>query len=226
MTPKPKWSYVNKQSRWKTHIFTLSDRPRTPEVVIQPPASVPPALSKSNVVSSSSVQPPKPSPNSAQIQQPPPRPSPSGLASANPPPSQNMSSNLNSNNVMQRPSVSSMMRSAAPGTGPAAAPQPPNAAAANMAAMPNKTNCDISNTTDNAMLQNRSTMPNHQPNLAPNQQPPPPQQRLMAQQPQMQPPQMRGPSPNMRQPMQSGFPQQVSWKRKSLWCPPRPLFDS
>ena len=196
----------------KRTFFTFSDRPRTPEVVIQPPAPVPPALSKSNVVSSSSVQPPKPSPNSAQIQQPPPRPSPSGLASAaaNPPPSQNMSSNLNSNNVMQRPSVSSMMRSAAPGTGPAAAPQPPNAAAANMAAMPNKTNCDISNTTDNAMLQNRSTMPNHQPNLAPNQQPPPPQQRLMAQQPQMQPPQMRGPSPNMRQPMQSGFPQQVS----------------
>merc|ERR1711963_649078 len=111
------------------------------------------------------------------------------------------------------------------GGGPAAAPQPPNAAAANMAAMPNKTNCDISNTTDNAMLQNRSTMPNHQPNLAPNQQPPPPQQRLMAQQPQMHPPQMRGPSPNMRQPMQSGFPQQDPMGRPSLQQNRQPSFD-
>merc|ERR1712218_322836 len=77
--------------------------------------------------------------------------------------------------------------------------QPSQGAAVTMASP--STNCDISNTTDNAMLQKRSTMPNHQPPMQPPSQP----QRLMAQ----QQPQPRGPSPTMRQPPQSGFPQQV-----------------
>ena len=103
-----------------------------------------------------------------------------------------------SNNVMQRPSVSSMMRSMQPPQ-----QQPPMASAVTMASP--STNCDISNTTDNAMLQKHSMMPNHQP--APMQ--PMSQsasQRLMATQQPLQPQQPRGRSPNLGQP-NLGYPQ-------------------
>ena len=99
---------------------------------------------------------------------------------------------------MQRPSVSSMMRSMQPPQ-----QQPPMASAVTMASP--STNCDISNTTDNAMLQKHSMMPNHQP--APMQ--PMSQsasQRLMATQQPLQPQQPRGRSPNLGQP-NLGYPQ-------------------
>ena len=99
---------------------------------------------------------------------------------------------------MQRPSVSSMMRSMQPPQ-----QQPPMASAVTMASP--STNCDISNTTDNAMLQKHSMMPNHQP-TAPSMQQPMSQSastRLMATQ---QPQQPRGRSPNLGQP-NLGYPQ-------------------
>merc|ERR1711879_1024183 len=81
--------------------------------------------------------------------------------------------------------------------------QPPMASAVTMASP--STNCDISNTTDNAMLQKHSMMPNHQP-AAPSMQQQMSQsasQRLMATQ---QPQQPRGRSPNLGQP-NLGYPQ-------------------
>ena len=112
-----------------------------------------------------------------------------------------------SNNVMQRPSVSSMMRSMQPPQ-----QQPPMASAVTMASP--STNCDISNTTDNAMLQKHSMMPNHQP-AAPSMQQPMSQsasQRLMATQ---QPQQPRGRSPNLGQP-NLGYPQSSQVRKSKI----------
>merc|ERR1719350_449758 len=91
------------------------------------------------------------------------------------------------------------------------------------------TNCDISNTTDNAMLQKHSMMPNHQP--APMQQQPMSQsasQRLMAtqQQPLQPQNQPRGRSPNLGQP-NLGYPQssQDPMGRPSMHQNRQPSFD-
>lgn len=120
---------------------------------------------------------------------------------------------------MQRPSVSSMMRSMQPPQ-----QQPPMASAVTMASP--STNCDISNTTDNAMLQKHSMMPNHQP-AAPSMQQPMSQsasQRLMATQ---QPQQPRGRSPNLGQP-NLGYPQSSQVRKSkilSIGIKVRRMFD-
>ena len=163
--------------KWKC-TYCVSDRPRTPEVVIHAPmekkglqtkptpsASVPiqPTAQKP------SFQPPaQPTRNPPQPAAPPPQPRvgpPGGGGPAQPPPPQN--------NVMQPPRSST--------TKPPLGPQLMRPGPAG-AAPPSTTNCDISNTTDNtAMFQ----MPNHQP--------------LRSQQPQT-----RGRSPGM-QPQQAMF---------------------
>ena len=179
---------TSKSLKMKMHF--ISDRPRTPEVVIHAPmekkglqtkptpsASVPiqPTAQKP------SFQPPaQPTRNPPQPAAPPPQqprvggPAPGGGSPAQPPPPQN--------NVMQPPRSST--------TRPPLGPQLMRPGPAG-AAPPSTTNCDISNTTDNtAMFQ----MPNHQP-LRPQSQ----QSQL-----QPQPSQTRGRSPGM-QPQQAMF---------------------
>merc|ERR1719510_1467160 len=150
----------------KTNTATAANnnRPRTP-TNLAPPSKSNVASSSSSSLQPSKPSPTTPSlqqqqQTSAQIQQPPRGPSPRGINNAPTTPQPpvaassmaplgtaaassnlgpNMSSSFNSNNVMQRPSVSSMMRSMQPPQ-----QQPPMASAVTMASP--STNCDISNT--------------------------------------------------------------------------------
>jgi len=200
------------------------NRPRTPEVVIHAPMDkqtkpLPPAKQQppkpssaaSNTTSPSTpAQPPQPAaPSSAQRAAPPPSSKPptgvpnfgAGAAQAAPAPV------ASSNNVMQRSSVSTMMRSL--GSGGSGAPAASMAAAT--VATPS-TKCDISNTTESAMFQQ---IPNHKPlqplplQIQQSQQPQQQQQQLqqsqLSQQPQATSARMlsqikpRGRSPAMHQ---------------------------